>query len=71
MLRNPAGVDSKAVGANAPKAAAVDPASNLKTVADKGGGLAGGAARRQACVNSDGAPVPNENAVPREVDGAV
>ncbi len=45
MLPNPAGIDPKAVGVNAPKAAAVDPAPNMKLVADEGGGLAGRAAR--------------------------
>jgi hypothetical protein len=68
MLPNPAGIDPKAAGANAPKAAAVDPTPNAKLVADEGGGLAGRAAR--SCMNSDGAPVPNENAAPPEVDGA-
>ena len=46
-------------GANDPKAVAMDPAPNMKPVADKGGGLAGGAAG--ACVNSDGAQVLNVN----------
>jgi hypothetical protein len=70
MMTNPVGVDPKAAGANDPKAVAVDPTPNVKPVADnEGGGLTGRAAAG-ACVNSDGAPVLNENAAPPEVDGA-
>ncbi len=67
MLPNPADIDPKAVGANAPKAMVMDPTPNAKLVVDEGGGLAGRAAR--SCMNSDGTLVPNENAAPPEVDG--